>query len=104
MSVRVHCPWCDFAGSSRSLQQHFDETHPDMVAFPTRGSRSFYAVTCPSCDSAYEQEIKPRYNYPGFLEEYRNEIRLVAFDMLVNHIVAEHTDLDSTIANTPEDP
>jgi hypothetical protein len=103
MSLQVSCPWCDFTGNTRSLQWHFDKDHPDMVTFPTRGSRSFYAVACPSCGSAYEQEIKPRYNSPDFVEEYRNEVRLVAFDMLVNHLVAEHVDLGPATSQPSEE-
>ncbi|MDQ1498530.1 MAG: hypothetical protein QOI86_1870, partial [Actinomycetota bacterium] len=38
----------------------------------------------------YEREIKPRGRDPGFVEEFSAQIRLVAFDMLVNHLLGEH--------------
>src|SRR5581483_7231820 len=53
-----------------------------------------YALRCPICGDGYEREIKPRGRDPGFVEEFSAQIRLVAFDTLVNHLLGEHEDLD----------
>lgn len=89
----MSCPWCDFTGGPRALQAHLTEQHPQGVTFGERANGTrFYEITCPVCDVSYDQRIKPRSQDAGFLDEYQREIRLVAFDMLVNHLVAEHHD------------
>lgn len=90
----MNCPWCSFAGTPRALHAHLAEAHPEGVRFEERVGRSFYALTCPVCGVGYEHQIKPRGRDPGFVEEYQNQIRLVAFDMLVNHLMAEHGEGD----------
>ena len=76
------------------LHAHLGEQHPDAVRFEDRGERWFYALDCPICGDGYEREIKPRGRDPGFVEEFSAQIRLVAFDMLVNHLLGEHEDLE----------
>ena len=90
----MHCPFCPFEGPPRMLHGHLGEQHPDAVRFEEKGGRSFYALTCPVCGDGYEREIKPRGRDPGFLDEFSAQIRLVAFDMLVNHLMGEHEDLE----------
>ncbi len=75
------------------LHAHLGEQHVDAVRFEERGGRSFYVLTCPICGDGYEREIKPRGRDPGFVDEFSAQIRLVAFDMLVNHLMGEHEDL-----------
>jgi hypothetical protein len=87
----MSCPWCEFTGGPRALQGHLTEDHPEGVTFGQRANGTrFYEITCPICDVSYDQRIKPRSQDAGFLEEFQREIRLVAFDMMVNHLVAEH--------------
>jgi hypothetical protein len=86
----VRCPWCDFDEPPRALHAHLGEAHPEQVRFEEKMGRSFYAIDCPICGDGYEQQIKPRGRDPGFVEEFSRQIRLVAFDMLVNHLLAEH--------------
>jgi hypothetical protein len=86
----VRCPWCDFDESPRALHGHLGEVHPEQVRFEEKMGRSFYAIECPDCGAGYEQQIKPRGRDPGFVDEFSRQIRLVAFDMLVNHLMAEH--------------
>ncbi len=87
----MRCPWCDFDGSLRPLHAHLAAVHPDQVRFEERagGERLVYAIECPVCGAGYEQTIKPRHG-AEFIDEYRREIRLVALDMLLNHLVGEH--------------
>lgn len=88
------CPWCDFIGGPRALQAHLAEQHPAGVTFGERANGTrFYEITCPVCHISYDQRIKPRSQDAGFLDEFQREIRLVAFDMLVNHLIAEHDDV-----------
>jgi hypothetical protein len=64
--------------------------HADRVALKQAESRTLYAVACPVCGAEYERAVKPGSLDPAFLDEYEWEIRLVGFDMLVNHLIAEH--------------
>jgi hypothetical protein len=86
----VNCPWCEFEGSLRPMHGHLAAAHPEQIRFETRGSRHVYAMACPICGSEYDQVIKPRLDDPTFVEEFQQEIRLVAFDMMLNHLVGEH--------------
>lgn len=88
----MKCPVCQFEGSLRPLHLHLAESHPELVRFEQRGARHLYIVTCPVCAEGYEQVIKPRLADPEFLAEYQREIRLVALDTLLNHLVGEHLD------------
>ena len=83
------------------LHAHLGDQHPEAIRFEDRGERWFYALDCPLCGDGYEREIKPRGRDPGFVEEFSAQIRLVAFDMLVNHLLGEHEDLE--IPDDPED-
>ena len=67
-----------------------------------RGDRKFYALTCPLCGDGYEHQIKPRGRDPRFVEEFSAQIRLVAFDMLVNHLLGEHEGLEGLAPTAPE--
>jgi len=98
----VHCPFCSFEGPPRMLHAHLGEQHADAVRFEEKGGRSFYALSCPICGDGYEREIKPRGRDPGFVDEFSAQIRLVAFDMLVNHLLGEHETIFS--GDTPGPP
>ena len=90
----MNCPFCSFEGPPRGLHAHLGEQHADAIRFEEKGGRSFYALTCPICGDGYEREIKPRGRDPGFVDEFSAQIRLVALDMLVNHLMGEHEELD----------
>ena len=89
----MNCPLCGFAGEPRALHAHLADHHPDHVRFEDRGRDRWYVVSCPTCGAGYEHIVKPRSRNPRFVAEHQAEIRLVAFDMLVNHLLAEHSDL-----------
>lgn len=86
----MECPWCDFEAPPRLLHAHLAEQHHEQVTVEHRGSSRIYAIACPLCGAVHEQPIKPRLRDPGFLEEFGAEIRLVAFDMLINHLLVQH--------------
>ena len=98
----MNCPFCPFEGSPRGLHAHLGEQHSEAVRFEDKGGRSFYALTCPICGDGYEREIKPRGRDPGFVDEFSAQIRLVAFDMLVNHLMGEHEELEIPAEEEPE--
>lgn len=85
------CPWCDFDGSPRALHAHLgDEHNVEAVGTEYRADTYFYTVGCPRCGAKYRHRIKKGIRDPGFLGEFEREIRMVALDMLVNHLMAEH--------------
>ena len=86
----VRCPGCAVEAAPRALHAHLAEDHADWVSFEERRGGNFYRVECPLCQASYEHQIKPRLQDPRFVEEFRREIRLVALDMLLNHLLAEH--------------
>jgi hypothetical protein len=77
------------------LHAHLAEAHGDQVAFEQRETKIFYGIDCPVCGDGYSHEINPRGRDPGFLTEFRAQISLVAFDMLVNHLLVEHDEAAS---------
>jgi hypothetical protein len=54
--------------------------------------RMSYAVACPRCGGEIRHQVKPRWRDPGFLKEFEQEIRLVAFDLLLYHLQDAHPD------------
>ncbi len=87
----MKCPYCTYEDARGPLHQHLAERHSEMVATgQAEGGRLFYRVQCPYCEFRWEQRIKPRWKDPGFLEDYRREIVLVAFDQLLYHVEGAH--------------
>lgn len=87
----MKCPFCEHEAPPRKLHAHLGTEHGTEVEVEDRGATRVYTITCPTCGASHEQPIKPRLRDAGFLEEFSTEIRLVAFDMLINHMLAEHT-------------
>ena len=87
---RLSCPWCEFAAGPRALHAHLGEQHGDTVATSQRHGKVFYEVTCPRCGARYEHVVKKGARDPEFVAEFESQIRMVALDMLVHHLVAEH--------------
>jgi hypothetical protein len=50
----------------------------------------------------YQHAIKPRYRDPSFLEEYKMEIALVAFDQLLYHLAKDHSEASGIMLEMPE--
>lgn len=97
----MRCPWCDREGPPRALHAHLAERHPEEVRVEERLRMPFYVVVCPLCGQDHRAPIKPRGRDPAFLEEFRREIALVAFDMLVNHLLAEHPSVGEAPGASP---
>jgi hypothetical protein len=86
----VHCPFCEAEAAPRALHSHLEEAHPGEVVLTESPGRLAYRVTCPRCGARYEHSVKGRGGTSAFVAEHAREIRLVGFDMLVNHLIAEH--------------
>jgi hypothetical protein len=84
----MNCPFCAEQAQIRPLHAHLVAEHGDRVRTEEAGERIVYVVTCPHCAAQYRKPIKKA--DPQFLAEFAETIRLVAFDMLLNHILAEH--------------
>ncbi|MHB8657615.1 MAG: hypothetical protein ACYC91_06625 [Solirubrobacteraceae bacterium] len=103
----IPCPLCRGEQASRqALHAHLVEAHPSGVEMwnePATGKMR-YRVSCPHCEQAHEARVKPRSLDPEFLEQFAREIRLVAFDMLLNHLEAEHEVLPGRPPAPPRSP
>lgn len=86
----MNCPWCTFQAGPRGLHAHLGERHGDAVATSERHGRKFYQITCPRCGARYERAVRKGARDPDFLAEFEAEIQMVALDMLVHHLMAEH--------------
>jgi uncharacterized Zn-finger protein len=84
------CPYCDERHPIRALHAHLVDAHPHEIGIEEHGDRQVYVVTCPSCGQRYRHPIKKTAGDADFLVEFDHQIRLVAFDMLINHLLAEH--------------
>ena len=86
----MKCPWCGFEAPPRTVHGHLGEVHAREVRLEDSESSRSYTIVCPICGDRYRHPVKPRSSDARFVEEHLREIRLVAFDMLVNHLLAEH--------------
>jgi hypothetical protein len=90
----VRCPYCEADEPRRQLHRHLVDAHGSHVAAvadPAQGTMA-YRVVCPACGGEIRQPVKPRWRDPGFLREFEEEIRLVAFDLLLYHLEDAHPD------------
>jgi len=90
----MKCPHCDFADTRMKLHHHLAEAHLDQVTteHDEATGKMKYIVGCPVCALKYQHAVKPRYKDPRFLEEFKAEIALVAFDQLLYHLEDKHPD------------
>ena len=88
----MRCPYCELAGPRRQVHRHLVDSHGEMVkteADAGQGAMA-YLIVCPRCGGEIRQPVKPRWRDPGFLREFEEEIRLVAFDLLLYHLEDSH--------------
>jgi len=88
----TRCPFCSEQGARMDVHHHMVEAHPQQIEMwkDERTGRMRYRVVCPVCQADYEHRVKPRSTDPTFLERFATEVRMVGFDMLLNHMTAEH--------------
>jgi hypothetical protein len=74
------------------VHRHLLEAHLDQVTteHDQASGKMKYVIACPVCGLRYQHVVKPRYRDPRFLDEYKSEIGLVAFDQLLYHLEERH--------------
>lgn len=90
----MNCPYCAQPGSRMATHAHLWEAHGDQVRTfrDETQDRLRFALDCPFCEEGLERTANPRGREPEFLEEFRREIALVAFDLLLYHLHASHAE------------
>ena|SRR5579859_5869079 len=86
------CPFCGQSEDRRGLHRHLVAVHVQAVevGLDEQKQRMYYRLDCPNCEYVVSQTVRPRSTYEHFLEEYRAEIGLVAFDLLLYHLELAH--------------
>lgn len=88
------CPYCGTQGTRMETHAHLGHDHSEQVRMfrDEQKSQLKFALDCPFCDDGMERVANPRGREAGFLEEFRREITLVAFDLLLYHLHASHAE------------
>ena len=86
----MKCPWCETDAPIRQLHAHLAREHGEQIRTYQRADRQFYEVVCPYCGQSYDQRIKKAGADESFVTEFEQQILMVAFDMLINHLLVEH--------------
>jgi len=88
------CPYCAAPGTRMETHAHLGEVHADQVRMrrDEEKGRLLFALDCPFCDEGLERVANPRGREADFLVEFRREITLVAFDLLLYHLHASHAE------------
>ncbi len=86
----MRCPFCDAQAEARAMLEHLVDRHAEQVSTQQREEHHYYSVTCPLCQARYSHRVRKAARDPGFLVEFDRQIRMVALDMLVHHLVGEH--------------
>jgi hypothetical protein len=75
-----------------ATHHHLLEAHMEMVEtqYDDEAGKMHYLVPCPFCGLKYRHLVKPRRRDPRFLEEFKSEIAMVAFDQLLYHVLQKH--------------
>jgi hypothetical protein len=79
-------------GGVNDIHAHLVDSHTDLVVteVDAETGKMRYIISCPFCPLKYQHAIKPRYRDPAFLEEFKREIALVAFDQFLYHVAKDH--------------
>ncbi len=102
----MNCPYCAEPGTRMETHAHLGRDHADQVRMfrDEAKDQARFALGCPFCDEGLERVANPRGREPGFLEEFRREITLVAFDLLLYHLQASHAELVGLPAIPVDEP
>jgi len=75
-----------------AVHAHLAEAHAEEVELGHHEGPNdpYFRIGCPFCDQEAVQSVNPGGRDPRFLEEFAREVRLVAFDLLLYHLQAEH--------------
>ena len=91
----MRCAFCAESGTWPEVHAHQAEQHAEVVVKTVEpdGVKMAYVLTCPRCGEVILHTVKPRERDPGFLEEFKREINLVAFDQYLYHCGEKHAEL-----------
>jgi hypothetical protein len=100
----MKCPFCDTEGSRMAIHAHLADAHTEKVEMGHHDGPNdpYFRVGCPACDQDAVQSVNPGGRDPRFLEEFEREVRLVAFDLLLYHLQAEHPELLGLTPGAPD--
>ncbi len=75
-----------------AIHAHLADAHAEWIEMGHQDGPNdpYFRVGCPTCDQDAVQSVNPGGRDPRFLEEFAREVRLVAFDLLLYHLQAEH--------------
>ncbi len=90
--MEMKCPYCDAVGGLTITHRHMIVTHLERVTTKRNEETNEmqYTVVCPYCEDMYQRQVNPRSRNPRFLEEFKTEIAMVAFDQMLYHILEQH--------------
>ena len=90
--IEMSCPYCDESGGLMATHRHLVDAHLEMVEtrHEEETGKMYYLVPCPFCGLKYRHRVKPRRSDAHFLEEFKGEIAMVAFDQLLYHVLQAH--------------
>lgn len=82
----MDCPYCDRTEPRIRLHSHLVDDHPDAV----ESDGTAYTLVCPSqeCDETLTMDAGTATEEA--LEGFGNEVRMLAFDRLLDHLENEH--------------
>ncbi len=102
--MEIKCPYCETSAGFNGIHRHLVDSHHDRVTteFDQETGKMRYIIACPFCPMKYQHAVKPRYRDPSFLEEYKMEIALVAFDQLLYHLAKDHSEESGIMLEMPE--
>jgi hypothetical protein len=85
----MNCPHCSFSGHRMDLHAHLVEKHSDEIKISAdeRTGKMMYEMRCPICGESATETLKKS---AAVLEEYKRELCMVAFDLLLYHLQEQH--------------
>jgi hypothetical protein len=90
--IEMKCPYCEEVGGLMTIHRHLIDIHLETVEtrIDEEDGKMYYLVPCPFCGLKYRHRVKPRRRDTSFLEMFKAEIAMVAFDQLLYHILLNH--------------
>lgn len=88
----MKCPYCEAVDGLMAIHRHLVDAHLDLIKteHDEEAGRMAFVVSCPFCEFEAHRPVNPRGRNPRFLNEFKAEIALVAFDQLIYHLLEEH--------------
>lgn len=85
----MKCPHCNYSGHRMDLHAHLVVSHSDEIKIfaDEHSGKMVYEMSCPLCKESTKETLKKS---AAVLEEYRREICMVAFDLLLYHLQEQH--------------